>query len=208
MKNLFPENDNYKLKEFLDSYSERLISSLKELNVGDLESVYDSLLKAIKNKSMIYTCGNGGSAAIAEHLVCDFLKGASTDTNVNPKLVPLLSTPTLTAIANDLSYDDVFSYQIEKYASEGDVLLCVSSSGDSENIVRAINTAKKMKVETISFVGFEGGRAKDLSDCCVHVNSNNYGICEDAHHSLMHIFAQFLRLKNIDDSKKIGNIKF
>ena len=119
-----------------------------------------------------------------------------------------MSTPTLTAVANDIDYEDVFSYQIEKYGSENDILLSISSSGNSKNIIKAIEVAKSMKMKTISFVGFDGGAAKNISDIAIHVESENYGVCEDAHHSLMHILAQFLRLRNIDNSEKIGNIKF
>lgn len=208
MNELFPERDDYGLKEFLSEYSERLKSSLTNLNNNDLEDVYELLVNAIKEKSSIYTCGNGGSSAIAEHLVCDFVKGIASDTSISPKVVPLLSTPLITAIANDFSYEDIFSYQIQKYGLEGDILLTVSSSGNSENIIRAIKQAKSMNVRTISFVGFDGGRAKDISDVCIHVNSNNYGVVEDAHHALMHIFAQFLRLKNLNNPDKVEKIKF
>ena len=86
--------------------------------------------------------------------------------------------------------------------------MCVSSSGNSENIIKAIQSAKIKKMISLSFVGFDGGKAKSLSDHAIHVESNNYGICEDAHHALMHIFAQFLRLKNINDTNILGNIKF
>ena len=114
----------------------------------------------------------------------------------------------LTAIANDISYDQVFSFQIRKYATKGDILLSISSSGNSTNIIKAIEEAKSMEVTTISFVGFDGGRAKEMSDLCIHIPSNNYGICEDAHHSLMHIFAQYLRITSIDDKNKIGTMPF
>ena len=114
----------------------------------------------------------------------------------------------ITAVANDISYEDIFSFQLEKYANAGDVLLSVSSSGNSPNIVKAIETAKQMKMLTISFVGFDGGRAKEISEYSLHVNSHNYGICEDAHHVLMHIFAQYLRLNYFDDVSKLGKVKF
>ncbi len=208
MNKLFPEHNKYSLDEYLSSYSKHLQKALESIDSSQLNYVFEALEKGIDSQATIYTCGNGGSSAIAEHLVCDFVKGASTDSNIQPKVVPLLSTPIVTAIANDVSYDEIFAFQIEKYGNEKDILLSVSSSGNSPNIINAINTAKKMSILTISLVGFDGGRAKDISDLALHVNANNYGICEDAHHALMHIFAQYLRFNNIDDNKKIGQLKF
>ncbi|MDB3994458.1 SIS domain-containing protein [Gammaproteobacteria bacterium] len=208
MDNFFPSDNKVGLKEFLIDYSERLNQSLINIDEFDLDKAFSVLKEAVQTKATIYTCGNGGSSAIAEHFVCDFLKGASTDSTIDPKVVPLLSTPLLTALANDLSYDKVFSYQLEKYAENGDILLCVSSSGNSENIINAIRAAKELGVTSLSFVGFNGGRALKESDISLHVSSLNYGIVEDAHHSLMHILAQYLRLQMIDDDKKLGKIKF
>ena len=136
------------------------------------------------------------------------MKGSSTDSVVDPKVVPLLTTPVITAIGNDIGYEEVFAYQIDKYANIGDVLLCVSSSGDSPNIIRALEVANEKDMLTLSFVGFSGGKAKELSDFSLHINSNNYGVVEDAHHILMHVFAQYLRLRNIDDKAKLGHVKF
>ena len=127
---------------------------------------------------------------------------------MNPRVIPLLTTPVITAIGNDIGYEEIFSYQVDKYASSGDVLLCVSSSGDSPNIIRAIEVANEKGLLTLSFVGFSGGKAKEISDFSLHINSNNYGVVEDSHHILMHIFAQYLRLSNIDDEDKLGNVKF
>ena len=204
----FPDNKDYSLHEFLLSYSSNLNQALDSLEQENLDKVFEALAKSILSQKTIFTCGNGGSSSIAEHLVCDFIKGASTDSKIDPKVIPLLTTPVITAVANDISYDEVFAFQIKQYANKGDILLSISSSGNSENIIRAIEQAKSMGVITISFVGFNGGRAKEISDLCLHISSNNYGICEDAHHALMHIFAQYLRVISIDDKKKIGSIAF
>lgn len=204
----FPDNNDYSLQEFLLSYSSKLSQALEELDEKNLDSVFEALAKSIVSKVTIFTCGNGGSSSIAEHLVCDFIKGAATDSKIEPKVIPLLSTPVITAVANDIGYEDIFSFQLEKYGKAGDVLLSVSSSGDSPNIIKAIEAAKRMEMLSVSFVGFSGGKAKEISDYTVHVNSNNYGICEDSHHVLMHIFAQYLRLHFIDDKNKLGSVKF
>tara|TARA_B100001250_G_C19817322_1_gene799379 strand:+ start:874 stop:1434 length:561 start_codon:yes stop_codon:yes gene_type:complete len=185
------------IKEVFDSLEEEV-----------LEDIFQTLESAIRSKKTIYTCGNGGSSSIAEHLVCDFIKGASTDSEIDPKVVPLLTTPVITAIGNDIGYEEIFSYQVKKYASKGDVLLCVSSSGNSPNILKAIEVAKEKGMLTLSFVGFAGGKAREVSDFCLHINSSNYGVVEDSHHILMHIFAQYLRLRYIDDKDKLGQLKF
>lgn len=204
----FPNNNNYTLKEFTSEYTSTIKNVFDNLKDEDMEPIFDALANSILSKKTIYTCGNGGSASIAEHLVCDFIKGASTDSVVDPKVIPLLTTPVITAIGNDIGYEEIFAYQVEKYASSGDVLLSVSSSGDSPNIIRAIEIANEKGLLTLSFVGFSGGKAKEISDFSLHINSNNYGIVEDAHHILMHIFAQYLRMRNIDDNAKLGHVKF
>jgi len=204
----FPENQEYDLEKFHKEYSKKLHYALNSINPKCLEEVYNALSNCIVSGSTVFTCGNGGSSSIAEHLVCDFVKGSSADSNLQPKIYPLLSTPLLTAIANDISYKDVFSFQIEHYSNPNDVLLSVSSSGNSENITKAIKKAQSMGLLTISFVGFDGGKAKEISDIVVHVKTDNYGLAEDAHHALMHIFAQYIRLKAIVDINKLGKIKF
>ena len=157
----------------------------------------------------IFSCGNGGSSAISDHFVCDFLKGASTDSAIQPIIHSFTSnTPTLTAVANDISYEDVFSFQLEKYAKKKDILICISSSGNSPNIVKAIKSAKKIGIKTISFVGFDGGEAKRISDFCIHIKTKNYGIAEDIHQSLMHILAQYIRLINLEKSKDPETLTF
>tara|TARA_B100000963_G_C22364400_1_gene553057 strand:+ start:25 stop:648 length:624 start_codon:yes stop_codon:yes gene_type:complete len=204
----YPDTNEFSLKEFSLDYVSKIKHIFENLDEDNLEVVFNKLARAIESKKTIFTCGNGGSSSIAEHLVCDFVKGSSTDTNIDPKVFPLLNTPVITAIGNDIGYDDIFSYQIEKYAEPDDVLFCVSSSGDSPNIVKAIEVAKERKLLTLSFVGFAGGKAKDLSDLSIHIKSNNYGVVEDSHHILMHLFSQYLRLSYIDDKNKIGKIKF
>ena len=105
---------------------------------------------------------------------------------------------TSTAIANDISYDDVFVYQVRTLAGAGDVLITISSSGDSENVVRACKWAKENECTVIAMTGFTGGRSAELADVNLHVDGDNYGIVEDIHQSLMHVLAQYLRLERMD----------
>jgi len=149
---------------------------------------------------MVFSCGNGGSAAIANHLVCDHCKLVQTDTELKPRIVSLSATgEMITAIGNDLSYDEIFVYQLRSLAKPGDALITISSSGDSENVVRAAEWAKKNDVHVISLTGFSGGRSASIADANVHVTADNYGVIEDVHQSLMHILAQFIRLAHMDE---------
>lgn len=205
----FPNARDSDLSNFLSGYMNEIQKGFESIDIANLGKVVDVLDCAIKRNSTIYTCGNGGSSSIAEHFVCDFLKGASTNTSIQPIIHSLSSsTPTVTAVANDISYDDVFSFQLERYGKDGDILLCVSSSGSSPNILKALSMAKLKNIETISFVGFSGGGAKDLSDNCIHIPVKNYGVVEDVHHSLMHMLAQYIRLKNLEDIKNIAHTVF
>ena len=116
--------------------------------------------------------------------------------------------PTITAVANDIGYNDIFSLQIERYGLSEDVLICISSSGNSPNIIKAIKAAKEKGVHTISFVGFDGGSAKEISDNCIHIPIRNYGIVEDIHHSMMHMLAQYIRLRNLNNKEDIETTVF
>tara|TARA_B100000780_G_C21122141_1_gene454628 strand:- start:1218 stop:1841 length:624 start_codon:yes stop_codon:yes gene_type:complete len=205
----FPNKKNLELSSFLSGYINELQKGFNSIDVENLETVVSILDSAIKQNKTIFTCGNGGSSSIADHFVCDFIKGAATGTSIQPIIHSLSSnTPTITAVANDISYNDIFSFQLEKYGKEGDILLCVSSSGNSPNIINAINMAKSKSIVSISFVGFTGGQGKVLSDTCIYIPNKNYGIVEDIHHSLMHMLAQYIRLKNLDKNEDIDEIVF
>ena len=113
----------------------------------------------------------------------------------------------MTAISNDSKYENVFCDQIKQIGKQSDILITISSSGDSQNIIKAIRVAKAMSIKTISFTGFNGGRSKNLADHNIHVKSQNYGIIESLHHTIMNLISQYL--KNIYLSEnKIKNLKF
>lgn len=205
----FPTKKHADLSSFLSGYSKEITKGFNSIDLEELELIQKLMDKTIKNGNTIFSCGNGGSSAISDHFVCDFLKGAATDTKIQPIIHSFTSnTPTLTAVANDISYDDIFSFQLKKYATNKDLLICISSSGQSLNIIAALEQAKKMGIQTISFVGFSGGKAKEISDYCIHIENNNYGIVEDVHQSLMHMLAQYIRLNNLDSSKSLEETVF
>lgn len=205
----FPNNKSADLNNFLSGYKKEIEKGFGSIDITNLTKIVDVLESAIKRNCTIYTCGNGGSSSVAEHFVCDFLKGASTNTSIKPLIQSLSSsTSTITAVANDISFDDIFSFQLEKYGKDGDILVCVSSSGNSPNIIKALSMARSKNIESIAFVGFAGGEAKNISDNCIHIPNENYGIVEDIHQSLMHMLAQYIRLKNLNNKDNIERIVF
>ena len=151
-------------------------------------------MDAYTRGAAVFSCGNGGSAAIANHLQCDHLKGIRTATDLTPRVVSLsANVDLLTAIANDLGYEDVFVYQLQSQSAPGDVLMAISSSGRSPNIVRALTWARDHDLRTIALTGFDGGEASTVAEVTIHVNGANYGIVEDLHQAIMHALAQYIR---------------
>ena len=144
----------------------------------------------------IYVCGNGGSAAIADHLCCDWSKGTHFSELPALKTQSLsANTALFTACANDFGYEKSFSTQIEIFGGPGDILLAISSSGNSPNILAAVGAAREKQMTSIGMCGFSGGKLKSIADLCLHVAFDNYGLVEDAHQILMHVLAQYFTLK-------------
>jgi len=205
----FPNENHLDLKNYFLEYNKKIAEGFNTIDVRELEKICKTLEDNIHKGNKIFSCGNGGSSSIAEHFVCDSVKGSSTDTDIQPIMHSLPSnTALLTAVANDISYDQVFAFQLKKYAKNEDILLAISSSGNSPNIIAAIEMARSLGLCTISFVGFDGGKAKKISDCCIHIKVNNYGVVEDIHQSLMHILTQYLRLKYLNNLDDIGKKVF
>lgn len=179
---------------YFDGYASELASAASSVVPAALDSAAAILLQAYVRDAGIFACGNGGSAAIANHLQCDHLKGVRTATDLRPRVVSLTtSAELLTAIANDIGYEDVFRYQLQSQARPDDVLVVVSSSGRSPNIVTALHWAREHDLRTIALTGFEGGQARALAEVAIHVDSTNYGIIEDLHQAIMHALAQYIR---------------
>ncbi len=197
----FPDKKSANISDFASTYFEQIHAAQASVNPNMLTAAFELLDEAYKQGATIYVCGNGGSAAISNHLACDHSKCGQTDTILRPKVVSLSTNiEMITAIANDISYNDVFIYQLRTLAEPRDILITISCSGDSENIVRAIKWANDEELRVISFTGFDGGRSAKLADINLQVHADNYGIVEDVHQGLMHILAQYLRLCHMDSS--------
>lgn len=191
--------------EYFDSYQDAIKTALKGVREEPYGTAYETIKAAGFKHSSIYVCGNGGSASIAEHFSCDHAKGVRGDTKLRPNVVSLASNmATITAIGNDLGYDKIFSKQLEfSNADREDILIVVSSSGNSPNIIRALEQANDIGMVTIALVGFDGGKAGQMADVTVHVNSQNYGVVEDCHQIIMHSWAQALRVSAATEHLKL-----
>ena len=193
---------------FLADYASAIAKALSSIRPGEIERAVTAMKRAIQGDKLIFTCGNGGSAAIANHLTCDCSKGIATNTTLRPRVVSLSATVELvTAIANDMAYPEIFAYQLKNAARPGDVLITISSSGDSENIVRALDWAGNNGMTTIALSGFSGGRSAQMADISLHVAAENYGVVEDVHQSLIHILAQYVRMSELP-SELVQTLRF
>ncbi len=205
----FPIKKYYNFKSFKEDYYRELKISFEYIDFDKLIKIINILELAYKNKNKkIMVCGNGGSAALANHFACDHQKILNEVKPLKPFVLSLASnTPLMTAISNDSKYENVFCDQIKQMGKKSDILITISSSGDSANIIKAIKVAKSMSIKTISLTGFNGGRSKNLADHNVHVKSQNYGIIESLHHTIMNLISQYLKNIHLSENK-IKNLKF
>ncbi|NBO22684.1 SIS domain-containing protein [bacterium] len=192
------------IKQRLSEYANRVFLGLESLDEKELQKILEILEVAYIKRIPIFVCGNGGSLTMSDHFYCDHAKGTHYDAELRPKIEPLTTGSILTAIANDIGYDDVFSFQLNIKGDAENILIAISASGNSPNIVNAIKKAKQLQMKTIAFVGFDGGEALKLADHVLHIKENNYGIIEDCHQCLMHILAQHIRsLHNLNNKIKL-----
>ena len=176
----------------LKNYLNSLVTIGNNIDEKIISKIVNALDKTTKNKKKIFICGNGGSSSLSEHALCDWTKRLYP--NKKLKLFDLTSNKSLiSAISNDLHFSEIFSYQLKIFAEKNDVCIFISSSGNSENIIKGIKTAKKNKVKSIAITGFKGGLAKKLADISLHLNTSTYEHHEDMVQIIMHYI--YLKLK-------------
>jgi len=190
----FPNRRHPSAGDYFDQYARELATALASIDRAQLDAAIAILTGAHERDATIFCCGNGGSASIANHMVCDHQKGVSCDTSLRPRVISLSSNvEVMTAVTNDIGFADVFAFPLRIHGRKGDVLVAVSSSGKSENIIRALKAAAEVGMETIALTGFDGGDSLKLASATIHVDGWNYGVIEDAHQACMHVLAQYLR---------------
>ena len=179
---LYSEMKPDEQKELIKSYFDREIEVIKRLNIDDINFAIQAIWAAYEREATIYIFGNGGSAATASHFVCDFNKGISEKKDKKFKFVCLSdNVPQMMAIANDFSYDDIFRYPLVNRLKSTDLVIGISGSGNSKNVVRAVEYAKEIGTPVVGITGYHGGKLKDLADYHMDVMEDDMQISEDLH---------------------------
>ena len=172
----------------IDNYFGSLKHTIDNLDRTAIEALIELLLNTRKNGNNIYIMGNGGSASTASHFTCDFNKGLSYKKDIRFKMMCLNdNTPTMLAYSNDVGYENVFVEQLKNFLKSNDIVIGISGSGNSENILRAIIYAKSIGAKTVGLTGFNGGKLKDIVDISIHADINNMQVVEDVHMSICHM---------------------
>lgn len=187
--------ENYQRE--ISAYFTDVEAALKRLDVEEINRAMNAIYRAFQERRHIYVFGNGGSAATASHLANDFNKGISQGLRKKFRVCCLNDNmATVMAIANDLDYSDVFAEQLRNRLEPGDLVIAISGSGNSSNIIKAVRHAKECGCEVIGLSGYDGGRLKTLADYSMHVDVDDMQIVEDLHlvfnHMMMRIFSRRL----------------
>ncbi len=182
---------------FTQTYRDKLIETLKALDLTKIDQAIAWLSEARDQGKTIFTTGNGGSAASASHFVCDMLKGASYKRDKRFRIMSLHDNmPTLTAYSNDVDYHDAAVEQLKNFGSAGDVVIAISGSGNSPNVLRAIEYANAIGCRTIGLTGRDGGKLGPLVQLQIHTPEPHMGRIEDAHMIALHMICyQFMDVK-------------
>ena len=183
-----------KIKPFVTDYLMRLKHILDDIDAEVVSDIIDALEHTLTYKSRIYIIGNGGSSATASHMVNDLGAGLRRRDIVNFDVVSLGdNSPVVSAIANDIGYENIFFMQMKGLINPNDIVIAISCSGDSPNIVKSVDYAKGLGCKIIGITGFNGGYLKSISDISFHVNApkNEYGLVEDTHMILDHIIYSY-----------------
>lgn len=183
--------------EFIENYFKELKNTIDKISIQHIKKVTDVLYDAYKQDKQIFIIGNGGSASTASHFACDLAKGTLQRVyDEKEKRFRVMSltdnVALLTALGNDLNYNDVFSQQLKNLVNPGDIVVAISGSGNSKNILNAVDSASKSGAITIGFLGFDGGKLKSKVDYYIHIPSNHYGRIEDLHLVLAHLISSYL----------------
>jgi len=178
------------MNETIEQYREQMVAQYAAVDLAPVQELIDLLKGARSEGRNVFTAGNGGSAATASHFATDLSKGASYQKPSRFRVVALTdSISTITAYANDVSFEVVFAEQLTNLAQPGDILVTISGSGNSPNILAAQKRAKELGVTSAAFTGFQGGKSGDLADIHINTPSDHMGRIEDLHMSLCHMIA-------------------
>ena len=186
------------LKEHSEKYRASLKKVLDDLDLDNLQLLLNSILECWKNDNTIYVCGNGGSAGNANHIANDLLYGAGLTNGLGIHIESLSVNPSvITCLANDVGFEKIYSEQIKVKGKKNDLLIVLSGSGNSKNVINAIEEADKKQMNTFSLLGIDGGVCKKISKNYLHFNINDMQISEDMQLIVLHMCSQILSKKKI-----------
>ena len=193
--NKMNNNRNANVTAYFSDYRKRLNNLLDKVNTEDLYRVIDLLVNTFRNGNTLYICGNGGSAATASHMHADFSFFIRYFTSYRPKVRALTDNiAMITAVGNDTSYDDIFIEQLKGHFNEGDVIICISASGNSSNVIKAAKYANEHGGTSVAFVGFTGGLLLKEASIALYTPNpkGDYGPIEDLHMIYDHLIVNYL----------------
>jgi D-sedoheptulose 7-phosphate isomerase len=177
---------------FPEMYKAELLKAIEAMELEKIGQAIAILASARDEGRRIFVCGNGGSASTASHFACDMVKGASFRRDRRFRVMALTdSLPTITAYSNDVSYECVFVEQLKNFAEPGDVLIAVSGSGNSPNVLRAMEYANSIGCQTIALSGRDGGKLAPLAQVNIQASHPHMGRIEDVHMITMHMLAYY-----------------
>ena len=183
-----------KTAQYISDYINLEMRTLEQLDQQAIAEVLSAILRAYEAEGTIYVCGNGGSASTASHMANDFNKGISEYVQKKFRFYSLTdNVATMLSISNDISYDEMFRFQLQGRLRKEDLVIGISGSGNSMNVVNALTYAKEQGVQTVAVCGYSGGKIKEIADVVFHVNINNMQIVEDVHLILNHLLMNVLQ---------------
>ncbi|MDR2211344.1 MAG: SIS domain-containing protein [Spirochaetaceae bacterium] len=184
------------MQEYLKKYTAALTECMGTFDPGEFKKIIGILAEAYKNDRQVFIAGNGGSAGSANHFVCDFGKNA-VDFKSGKRRFRIISVSDniekFSAIANDISFEETFSFQLANLMNTGDVLMVISASGSSPNVVRACEFARSKQAKIIALAGFKGGKIKDLADAAMVADLTSYEQIEDIHLMVLHMIVYYIK---------------
>ncbi|MDL2262837.1 SIS domain-containing protein [Bacteroidales bacterium OttesenSCG-928-I21] len=175
------------------AYFDKVKKAIEKVDVNQVNNLMNLLIDALQQEKQIFIMGNGGSAATASHFACDFNKGLSWNKQKRFKIICLNDNiPTLMAYSNDISYEEIFAEPLKNFFQKGDLIVGLSGSGNSKNILNAIEWGNENGGTTIGLTGYDGGKLKQIAKHCVHIDVQDMQVAEDLHMILDHCMMQIL----------------
>ena len=193
-------------QQTIENYLTLVKSTIDQLDRTQIEKTAEAFMRVYDAGKTIYIFGNGGSDASATHACGDFVKGASYGLEKRFKVMSLVDNlPALMAIANDISYDDIFIEQLKNFIQPGDLVIGISGSGNSNNVVKAIEFAKQKGIQTIAFCGYKGGKIKEIADLAIHSAAMDMEVAEDIHMMVFNVLKKEVMRRLHGGSTSMGS---